>query len=131
MTEYFDGFEAGALEEGGFEIELSPEDLERLERALRACLEILSAPGEANPESLVQAFETLEELHPYFSDARLSDQIGEVIELLHEISGEGVLDFHDAQEGKLTVEALAQALESSFTILKFDEAGEETFDDTD
>jgi len=110
MSDHFDNFETEALEAAGIEIELLPEDRETLEEALNDSLEIFSAPGEADPDHALRVIETLEDVHPYFSDTKVSDQIGEVIELLHEICEEAVLSFEDAQSGKRIVQTVAQAL---------------------
>ena len=110
MSDHFEDFETEALEAAGVEIKLLPEDREALEEVLNDSLEIFSAPGETDPDRVLRAIETLEDAHPYFPDTQVSDKIGEVIELLHEICAETVLGFEDAQDGKRTVEAIVQAL---------------------
>jgi len=110
MSDHFEDYEVEALESPGLEVELPPDDREALREALSGSLEIFSAPAEAEPDYALCVIETLEEFPPYFADTRICDGIGEVIELLHEILEERVLDFEDAQEGKRTVEAIAQAL---------------------
>lgn len=110
MSTHFDDFEIEALEAAGLEMDLFPEDRENLEKAMNGSLEIFSAPGETDPERALEAIEILEEVHPYFSDTKVSDQIGEVIELLLEVSGEAVLSFEDAQSGRRIIRDLAQVL---------------------
>ncbi len=110
MSDHCENYEAEVFEDAGIEIELLPEDREALEEALNGSLEIFSAPGEADPDHALCVIETLEDVHPYFPDTKVSDQIGEVIELLHEVCDESVLSFEDAQSGKRIVQALAQVL---------------------
>ncbi|OGW79325.1 MAG: hypothetical protein A2Z83_09255 [Omnitrophica bacterium GWA2_52_8] len=111
MSDYFEDYEADVLENAGREARLFPDEREMLQDALNGSLEIFTAPGEADPNLVLAVIETLDELHPYFADTQVSDKIGEVIELLHEICEERVLGFEDAQDGKRTIEAVAQALE--------------------
>lgn len=111
MIDHFEDYEAETLENVGREARLLPDEREVLQEALNGSLEIFTAPGEADPDLALAVIETLDEFHPYFSDTQVSDKIGEVIELLHEICEERVLDFEDAQDGKRTIEAVAQALE--------------------
>jgi len=111
MSDYFEDYEAEVLENAGREARLFPDEREVLQEALNGSLEIFTAPGEADPNLVLAVIETLDELHPYFADTQVSDKIGEVIELLHEICEERVLGFEDAQDGKRTIEAVAQALE--------------------
>lgn len=109
MTDHFEDYEAEALEKAGREVKLLPDEREFLEWALNIALETFSAPSEADPDEVLEVIETLEELYPYVLETKLSDKIGEVVELLQEICEERVLDFEDAQSGKRTVEAIAQA----------------------
>ena len=110
MSDYFEDFEAEAFEAKGLEIELLPEDRENLQEALNECVEIFTASSEVDPERALGVIEILEDMLPYFSDTKISDQIGEVIELLQEICAVTILGFEDAQEGKCMAEAVAQAL---------------------
>ena len=110
MSDHFEDYEVEALENAGLEVELFSEDREALGDALSGSIEIFITPGEADPDFVLAVIETLEELHPYFPDTQVSDKIGEVIELLHEILEERVLDFEDAQDGKRMIETVAQAL---------------------
>ncbi len=110
MTDHFEDYEAEALEKAGREVKLLPDEREFLEWALNISLETFSAPGEADPDEVLEVIETLEELYPYVLETKLSDKIGEVVELLQEICEERVLGFEDAQNGKRAVEAIAQAL---------------------
>ncbi|GEM_PF-1707748 len=130
MSDPIEDFEVEALEAAGLEIEVLPEDREALEEALNGCLEIFSAPGEADPERVLVVIETLEDVHPYFPDTKISDQIGEVIELLHEICAETVLGFEDAQSGKHIVETLAGVLGIELLHPEIQSTGRETFDET-
>jgi len=110
MDPFSEEYETEVFENVGCEVRLLPDDREQLEQALSDSLEILNAPGDTEPDRVLRVVEVLEELHPYFPDTSISDRIGEMIELLHEISDERVLDFEAAQEGKREVEALALAL---------------------
>ena len=110
MRDPMEDYEIEALESAGLEIEFPPEDRERLEGALDDALGIFAAPADADPDRVLLVIEALEDAPPYFSDTRISDQIGEAIELLHEACKEALLDFEDAQEGKRITEAVAQAL---------------------
>jgi hypothetical protein len=115
MTDHFEDYEAEGFENAGRGARLLPEEREALQEALDRSLEILNAPGEADADLVLRVVEAFDELHPYFPDTLVSDGIGEVIELLHEILEDRILDFEDAQQGKRTVEAVAQALELGFT----------------
>lgn len=110
MIDNFEDYEAEAFENAGREARLLPDDREVLQDALASALEIFRAPGEAEHDYVLAAIDVFDELQPYFPDTLISDGIGELIELLHEVCEDGVLDFEDAQDGKRTVEAIADAL---------------------
>lgn len=110
MTDHFEDYEAEALENAGREVKLLPDEREFLEWALNVSLEMFSAPGGADQDEALEVIEALEELYPYVLETKLSDKIGEVIELLQEICEERVLGFEDAQSGKRALEAIGEAL---------------------
>lgn len=117
MSDDFNDFEAGAPEAAEPGDELWPEDRENLEKALNHCAEIFSAPAQADPEKAFEAIEVFEGIQPSFSDVQISDQIGEVIEFLHEVCDETVLSPEDAGEGKRIIQEIAEILEIHLSFL--------------
>lgn len=115
MRDYFEDYEAEVFRDMDCDVWLHPEDREALEEALSRSLEILKAPGETDSEETLRVAQALEELHPGFTDTLVSDGIAEVIELLHEISEERILDFEVARDAKRTVDAIAHVLELELT----------------
>ena len=126
MSGNFNDFETEVREVEDFENVLLPEDWENLEKAMNECVEVFSAPGEADPERAFQAIEAFEEVHPSFSDTQISDRIGELIELLHEVCGEAVLGFEDAKRGKGIIQNLAQIFGIPLSHLGIDPIFKET-----
>lgn len=110
MLNHTEDFEVETLEQDGVEIKLLSDDRENLAGALAAALEIFSAPGEADPNRTVETIETLEDVLAYFADPKVSDLIGEIIELLHEICDDNPLSFGETQNGKFIVRRVTQAL---------------------
>ena len=110
MSDPFDDFEIEDPDVPRPEDDLPPEDKENLEKAMKDCLKIFSAPAKANPEKALEAIEVFEEVQTCFSDVQIADQIGELIELLHEVCDETVLSSKDAKEGKRIVSELAEIL---------------------
>lgn len=108
MSDPLDNFEIEEPEASGPADDLWPEDKENLEKAMNDCIEIFNAPAQANVEKAFEAIEVLEEVQPSFSDVQISDQIGEAIELLHEVCDEA-LSSKDAEEGKRLIQKLAEA----------------------
>ena len=111
MSDPLDDFQIEEPEATGPGDDLWPEDRENLEKALNNCTEIFNAPAQADPEKALEAIEVLEEVQPCFSDVQISDQIGEIVELLHEVCEETSLSSEDAKEGKRIIQKLAEALE--------------------
>lgn len=105
-----DSSDFGSGAEDSSENVLFPEDRENLEKAMNDCVEIFSAPAQADPERAFEAIEVFEEVHLSLSDVQISDRIGEVVELLHEVSDERVLNFEDARRGKYMIRNLADVL---------------------
>jgi len=110
MIDNIEDYEAEAFENAGREARLFPDDREALQDALASTCEIFQAPGEAEHDNVLAAIDVFEELQPYFPDPLISDGLGELIELLHEVCEAQVLDFQDAQDGKRTAQAIADAL---------------------
>ncbi len=110
MSDPLDDFEIEEPEKVDPENDLWPEDKENLEKAMNDCVEIFSGPTQPNPEKALSAIEVLEEVLPSFADVRVSDQIGEVIELLHEVCDEVALSSEEAKEGKRILKDLAEVL---------------------
>ena len=117
MSDDFNDFEAEAPEAAERGDDLWPEDKENLEKALNECLEVFSAPAQADPEKVFEALEIFEGVQPSISDVQVSDQIGEVIELLHDVCDEIVLSPEDGKEGKRIIRELAEALEIHLSFL--------------
>ena len=110
MSDPLDDFQIEEPETAGLEDDLWPEDKENLEKAMNDCLKIFSDPAEADPDKALEAIEVFEEVQPCFSDVRVSDQIGEVIEFLHGVCDEAVLSSEDAREGKRIILELSEIL---------------------
>ncbi len=117
MSDPLDNFEMAEPEDVGAENDLWPEDKENLEKAMNDCLKIFNAPEHADPDKALEAIEVFEEVQTSFSDIRISDKIGEVIELLHEICEEAILSSKDAKEGKRIIQELAETLEIHLSFL--------------
>ena len=115
MIDNFEDHDAEAMEEAGREARLLADERDWFQAALNGSLEIFTAPGEADPDFVHDVTETLEEFRPYFADTRISDCLGEVIELLHDVCDESLLDFEEAQDGKRAVEVIADALDLELT----------------
>ena len=97
--------------------DLWPEDRENLEKAMNDCHEIFRNPPQADPEKAFEALEIFEGVQPSISDVQVSDQMGEVIELLHDVCDEIVLSPEDGKEGKRIILELAEALEIHLSFL--------------
>jgi len=111
MSDPLDDFEIEEPETGsGAEEDLWPEDRENLEKAIHDSLVIFNAPAKADPEKALEAIEVLEEVQPYFTEAKVSDKIGELIEFLHEVCDESALSAADAKEAKRVIRKLAASL---------------------
>ncbi len=109
MSDPLDDFEIEEPEVANPEDDLWPEDKENLEKAMNDCVQIFGTPEQADSEKAFEAIEVFEEVQSCFSDAKISDQIGEIIELLHEVCDE-VLNSEDAKDGKRIIKDLAEAL---------------------
>ncbi len=105
MTDCFDDFER--QEEGD---DLLPEDHENIEKACELTETILSEPQHAKSDDVHSALEIWEEVYSCLSDSKIADRIGEVMELLDEISRKGKLSAMDTQLGKDTLHRLIQLL---------------------
>lgn len=110
MSDPLDDFEIEEPESSNPIDDLWPEDKENLEKAMNDCIEIFNAPAQADLERAFEAIESFEEVQPQFADAQLSDQIGEVVELLHDVCDEA-LSLEDAKEGRRIICDLAEALQ--------------------
>lgn len=109
MSDPLDNFEIEEPEASNPIDDLWPEDRENFEKAMNDCVEIFNDPAQADLEKAFQAIETFEEVQLHFTDAQISDRIGEVVELLQDVCDE-VLSLEDAKEGRSIISALAEVL---------------------
>jgi hypothetical protein len=111
MSDPLDDFEIEEPEAGSSAAEdLWPEDLANLEKAIHDSHEFFNSPAQTNSEKAASAIEVLEELHPYFDHAKISDLIGQLIEILHEVCDKPALSVADVKDGRRIVRRLAVAL---------------------
>ena len=108
MRDHIDNYEGESQQSDSLGDDYLPEDRENLQKAMTNCVEIFNAPGQADSDDAFEVVEALEELHLSFSDAEISDQVGELIEILHDVCDKKILSFEDAQRGKKMVQNLAQ-----------------------